>query len=315
MHHLFDFSTETAGQSPLSALRGLNDRNLVFQIDPLPGRQLRAEIHVQSRPELRVMDARLSGVSHGAAPVRGGDDELLLAIPLSGTSILRQHGRELTLTSGEGLLLRRGDGPFTLTHPDAVHFLGVRIPDRAIRPLAAGLDAAAARRIPSRSGVLGLLTGYLRGAMAHRLMASAPEHAIVVSHVHDLVALIAGANGSEAALASSRGLRAARLRAITADALEHLQSPELSAAAIARRQGISARYVHRLFEEAGQTFSQFVLEQRLRRAYRMLRDPRFDTETISSIAYALGFGDLSYFNRAFRRRYGCSPSDLRREPS
>jgi AraC-like DNA-binding protein len=24
-----------------------------------------------------------------------------------------------------------------------------------------------------------------------------------------------------------------------------------------------------------------------------------------------GFGDLSYFNRAFRRRYGASPSDVR----
>jgi AraC-like DNA-binding protein len=33
--------------------------------------------------------------------------------------------------------------------------------------------------------------------------------------------------------------------------------------------------------------------------------------TISSIAFESGFGDLSYFNRAFRRQYGAAPSEIR----
>ena len=33
--------------------------------------------------------------------------------------------------------------------------------------------------------------------------------------------------------------------------------------------------------------------------------------TVSSIAYDLGFGDVSYFNRVFRRLYGATPSDVR----
>jgi AraC-like DNA-binding protein len=32
---------------------------------------------------------------------------------------------------------------------------------------------------------------------------------------------------------------------------------------------------------------------------------------VSSIALDAGFGDISYFNRAFRRRYGATPSDVR----
>ena len=40
----------------------------------------------------------------------------------------------------------------------------------------------------------------------------------------------------------------------------------------------------------------------------MLRDPRYAATSISDIAFACGFGDLSYFNRAFRRRYGATPS-------
>ena len=60
------------------------------------------------------------------------------------------------------------------------------------------------------------------------------------------------------------------------------------------------------------TFSQYVLDQRLALAYRKLRDPRFSARTISSVAHDAGFGDLSYFNRTFRRRYGIAPSDARR---
>jgi len=43
----------------------------------------------------------------------------------------------------------------------------------------------------------------------------------------------------------------------------------------------------------------------------MLIDARFSDRTVSSVAFEAGFGDLSYFNRAFRRRYGATPSDVR----
>jgi AraC-like DNA-binding protein len=45
----------------------------------------------------------------------------------------------------------------------------------------------------------------------------------------------------------------------------------------------------------------------------MLADPGFAAWTIGAIAYEAGFGDLSHFNRSFRRRYGASPSDVRNE--
>jgi AraC-like DNA-binding protein len=54
-----------------------------------------------------------------------------------------------------------------------------------------------------------------------------------------------------------------------------------------------------------------VLDQRLARAHCMLGDPRFADRTISAIAFAAGFGDLSYFNRVFRARYDATPSDVR----
>jgi AraC-like DNA-binding protein len=49
----------------------------------------------------------------------------------------------------------------------------------------------------------------------------------------------------------------------------------------------------------------------------MLCDLQFADLPVSAIAYEVGFSDLSYFNRCFRRRYNATPTDVReaRAPS
>jgi AraC-like DNA-binding protein len=43
----------------------------------------------------------------------------------------------------------------------------------------------------------------------------------------------------------------------------------------------------------------------------MLTDPRWADRSVASIAFDAGFGDLSYFNRSFKRCYGATPSEVR----
>jgi AraC-like DNA-binding protein len=66
-----------------------------------------------------------------------------------------------------------------------------------------------------------------------------------------------------------------------------------------------------LFERAGTTFSDFLVEQRLLRASRLLRDPVHKLSKISELAYLSGFNDVSYFHRAFRRRFGMTPAEMK----
>ena len=62
----------------------------------------------------------------------------------------------------------------------------------------------------------------------------------------------------------------------------------------------------RIFRQVvGVTPHQFLLATRLRQAAMALRST---DDTISGIAFAVGFGDLSTFNAAFRRSLGVSPS-------
>lgn len=102
-----------------------------------------------------------------------------------------------------------------------------------------------------------------------------------------------------------------RLNAIKSDIEARLTDRALSARQIADRHGISLRYLQKLFEDERTTFSEFVLQRRLDRALRMLQSAGAPETNISEIAFGVGFGDLSYFNRTFRRRFGAAPRDVR----
>ena len=106
-------------------------------------------------------------------------------------------------------------------------------------------------------------------------------------------------------------MRAARLRAIKADIETHLAHGDLSPRAVAKRHQVSDSYIRKLFAGEGTSLSEYVLTRRLTRAHRMLADRRWAGVGIASIAYDAGFGDLSYFNRAFKRGYGTTPSEVR----
>jgi AraC-like DNA-binding protein len=61
----------------------------------------------------------------------------------------------------------------------------------------------------------------------------------------------------------------------------------------------------RLFKmEQGVSFAQFLLRFRLERAGERLAD---SDVLVKEVAYAVGFNDLSYFARAFKRQFGVSP--------
>jgi AraC-like DNA-binding protein len=181
------------------------------------------------------------------------------------------------------------------------------------RPWPAGsIDDALIRMIPAGSEAIRLLVAYARAIEEEQQSLDAPElKRLVATHIRDLIALAVGATRDGYAIATGRGIRAARVRAIISDITANLGDWDLTVAAVAQRQRVTPRYLHKLFEGEELTLSAFVLSQRLSRAHRMLRDPRFSDRSISSVAFDVGFNDLSYFNRTFRRRYDATPSDIR----
>jgi AraC-like DNA-binding protein len=219
-------------------------------------------------------------------------------------------GRDPLLGVGDGVLMWNAHAGSMMV-PSAEPFVTFRVPLAAIKPHVTDVEAAVARRIPAHTEALRLLRHYLGAFKEHAAPTSPEVMHLAVSHAHDLLALAIGATRDAAHIAEGRGLRAARLQAIKEDLLANFHCPELSVNAVAARHQVTPRYVQQLFDAEGTTFTQFVREQRLAHVHRALASVRYATVPIAAIAYESGFGDLSYFNRAFQRRYGMSPSDVR----
>ena len=272
-----------------------------------------AEAIVRAMPGLRTTSfvSAAARLERTRSMVADSDDAVVLLVCLRGTLAASQHGRDVLLRPGDATLLLHAE-PSAVTHA-RIRFRGLIVPRAPIAALVGNVEDAAMRPVPNASDALRLLLSYVK-AMSGAIRQPHLRD-LVTTHVHDLVALCIGASRDGAAIAEERGVAAARLAAIKADIVERIGGDESTIAAVAARHGLAPRSIQRLFEREGSTFSAFKLEQQLAHARRMLANTRYAGWTIGAIAIAVGFGDLSYFHRVFRRRYGVTPSELRAEPS
>lgn len=90
-------------------------------------------------------------------------------------------------------------------------------------------------------------------------------------------------------------------------ALDNLGNPDLGTALIGEALDLSTRAVQKaFFRHVGLTPTTFITMQRLERATVLLA--RNDGQTITDIAFEVGFNDSAFFARCFRRQFGLSPS-------
>lgn len=236
--------------------------------------------------------------------------EMLYLITADAPLEVRQGGREHSLAPGDSIFVRGGDAS-SIAGRTRSRFTNIAVPIDELRSLNVEADDLAMRVVPRHSELLGLLHAYVDILRRRADVAESAAGPLVAGHVRDLIGALAATGVAGAAHRERSGVKAARLRGIKAQIARRLYDPQLDIEGVARRCGISPRYIRRLFQEEGSSFSAHVLDQRLDRAYRLLLHPGQRPTTIAATAYACGFGDLSYFNRTFRRRFGMTPSDLR----
>ena len=285
---------------------------LRVDLEPARDRVFEAAITSLALPALQLIDASASPakISRTGQYLADGNDDVVLAINRTGSVNVASGGSEQSLQEHEAILLSGGEAS-SFHRTTRGRSFTLRVPQATFESTVVSVDDALMRPIPGNRGALKLLVDYAGWLLKDSASMDTSLLNLSVRHVHDLLALAIGPASDFAETARTRGLRAARLKLAKSHVVTHCHRRDISIATTASSLGVTPRYLQRLFESDGTTFSDFLVGQRLTRAHRLLCEPNLGHMAISTIAYDAGFGDLSYFNRRFRRLYGMTPGDIR----
>lgn len=240
------------------------------------------------------------------------NDDLVLVVPITGSALVTpEHSDPVPCLPGEALLMPSDSVHQALT-PDTMSMTVINAPRALIAPRVSDLGKCLMKKIAHASAPeLRLLVGYARMLVQMKEDLSSEFALLASTQIHDLITLLLGARREESEIASKRGLRAARLKAVKNDIAEHISDSELSINQVAMRQKISPQYIRALFHSEETTFADYITKLRLEQIYRLLCNLLYIGSSISTLAFDMGFNNLSWFNRAFKHRFGLTPSEVR----
>jgi AraC-like DNA-binding protein len=221
-----------------------------------------------------------------------------------GTARLSQYGRESMLKTGDCVLIDC-TAPYEMDCLSTTRSVALRFPQEWLRNWIPAPESLAARPFKSTVGWGAALSAALAALDTDGVESLALPDAAVAEHIAALLALAAG---PEARAASPGDKLYNRLLGTMR---ERADETDLTPVCVAEAHGISTRYLHYMFGEAGTTFGVELMRVRLERAHRLLSDKRFDALPIGEVAARCGFVAPSHFARRFRQTFGVVPTEFR----
>ncbi len=263
-------------------------------------------------PEIRLQRLSISpGFTFRDKALTQGDPDTFAILIASQVGLdLSQRGTDLRLGRGEATLLRTSQ-PGAAGLARAHSYLSLVVPIEVIADRVALFDRCVMRPFPRTSPALRLIKGYIRCIEACAGSNDPALRVLLCRHMLELTDLFVMAADGPSPSERSDAVRAARVASIRGYIERHSADPALSVEAVAAAEGISERYLQRLLEQTGTSFTESVAQRRLAHARTMLTDPEHARRHVLDIALLAGFSDVSYFNRLFRRRYGMTPGEAR----
>jgi AraC-like DNA-binding protein len=286
------------------------------EVEALSDEPFRAEASLRALAGIRFGTGLITPtVNRRTREITAADnDDLFLIVNTEGPLSIVLPGSELAIREGDGCLLSCQQEMSMVRH-SAGRVLIARFDRSILAALVPDLNAFLGRVILRGNEALWLLTSYLVALDGKQSLNTEGLRALVVGQIFDLIAETLLSSRTDDGVKRDDVRATARLRAIHEYIADHLGDQDLAIANVARANQLSARQLQRLFEASGTTLSEFVLLKRLQRVHAMLTQPGNNHRGISDIALECGFGDVSHFNRAFRRHYGIAPSAVRKGAS
>ncbi len=254
-----------------------------------------------------------SVVRAGAQEISGRNPDqpaaVWLAVLLEGAAVLDDGRSQACVEAGDIVFGPTGVAA-SLTFKTRFRLLFITVPRVALDHRLVAPRALKVGHLSAIQPLNHVFAGLLR-ALADRLEdLSADQLRPIELAVTEFLA--AGLTGDVADAQGSGGAREAHLHRVRQTIETLLSEPDLSLGQVAEAEGVSPRYLQKLFAGAGESFTHYLRLRRLERSRLDMVNPRYADSSISTICFRWGFNGSAHFSRAFRDQYGISPRAYRR---
>jgi AraC-like DNA-binding protein len=280
-----------------------------YRIEPDGDAPFRVGVEMECAEPLTLLKIRGSAHHARGQSDSGNDSKLLVHLQIEGHCTVRAEGKETLLEPGSLSLFPVREST-DLNFHDAYHQVCAVLPVAALNSTCPDWARHMATRIPTDRGMAAVLADHLRSLAEHPDALGRCGSSTIVSLTIGLIgATLHDLHGESAKDVST--LRTYHLERIRHFALLHLANPALDVNFVASGVGLSARYIHRLFQNEAVSLMQWILKERLYRCHAELNRGMKPARSICHLAYSWGFNDQAHFTHSFRRQFGVSPSDVR----
>lgn len=258
-----------------------------------------------------VMLATLSAGPQAIAALAGSNhDHPLVLLPLEDGAALKTSDGHQIVAAGHLLLLPPTSG-WTLTFQRDLRAVVLSATCDPARSRAATLPRLQQAQSIAPTGFGEMFARMLESAARNLESLSETEWPVTAQSLADLLPTLMRQAPATADLDAGTASRGATLQRLCQAIERRLDDPDLTPAKVATAEGISERYLQKLFGGTGSSFTHYLRERRLQRTCADLCNPAQAHHSISEIAFRAGFNDSAHFSRAFRQRFGVSPREYR----
>lgn len=235
-----------------------------------------------------------------------------LTCPRSGRLFVRHENYPRVLEPGH-IYLFNHSVPYVAVPEDEYNTVSISMRGDELRQRVSSIGTFYALPLNAEDSHSGaLLASFLQHFSSSAARWTAHELATLKEQLIDLVGLLMVQSAST--VSSDTVVRIAHRTRALQYIESHLGEEGLTPSSVAYACGISLSYLHQMFRSGGKSVEATVVEERLKLSRRKLLDPAYARHSIASIGYECGFKDPGHFSRAFKRRYGATPGELRLYP-
>lgn len=230
--------------------------------------------------------------------------DYLLTFLTSGKMFFNQSGRTAEIGAGD-LCLFDTVRPYELKCDGSYEAIHLQIPRYELDRCMPAAETVSALRVAS-DGRYVQLAGTMIKSTIDILDEESPKQLAPT-----LIDLISLAFDDTFFAITKDNSRYARIVARAQDVImDHLFDPAFDISRTPSEIGVSSRTLSRAFAQVGLTPAKWMWSKRLDVAHDMIVTGR--SVSVSEVAMACGFNDFSHFSRAFKAKFGATPSSLLR---